>query len=110
MVSDFARRLVLGVVVGLCMFAAGCGGQITKGSFDKISTGMTEQQVTDILGSPTESAEVNMPDFASLVPGKKPAAMPDMPKLKQAIWKGGNKVITVQFLNGKVANKGAFGL
>jgi hypothetical protein len=99
-------------LVGLVLFAAlslglpGCGGgKITKANADKIKNGMTEKEVTDILGPPTESADASLPDMGAM-PGGDVAGMPKMPKgAKQAVWKSGSKVIAVSFVDGKVMSK-----
>jgi hypothetical protein len=97
---------VLMLALGLCLGLSGCGGgKITKANADKINTGMSEKEVADILGPPTDSAEVKLPEM----PGGLGGDVPGMPKMpagaKNSVWKDGNKVITVTFLDGKVTAK-----
>jgi hypothetical protein len=108
---SLASRLgVLMLAHGLCLGLCGCGGgKITKANADKINTGMSEKEVTDILGPPTDSAEVKIPEMPGL-PGGEVPGIPKMPAgAKNSVWKDGNKVITVTFLDGKVTAKVASG-
>ena len=84
--------------IRLCLFAAllvlssflvGCLSKVNKDNFDKIKTGMTEADVKDILGGPTESKGVNV----AIVSGT------------NSTWKGPDGTITIQFVNGKVFAK-----
>src|SRR5215468_8009733 len=107
-----SRRLItLFVTLGLALPAflatSGCGGsKVTKANADTVRTGMSEKEVTSLLGSPTEAAEVSVPDVGGLM-GKPPAENGKLPtKAKQAIWKDGSKAITVTFVDGKVVAKG----
>ena len=53
----FARTPILVGVIGLCLLVSGCGGsKVTADNAEKITTGMTEKEVSDILGSPTETS------------------------------------------------------
>jgi hypothetical protein len=109
----FARTPIL-VVIGLCLMLSGCGGsKITKANADKIATGMTEKEVSDILGGPSETSEVEMPDMGAMLGGMAGGKMPGMPatpkKAKQSVWKDGDKAIAVTFLDGKVVQKTATG-
>jgi hypothetical protein len=81
--------------MAICLVLVGCGGgKVTSENFMKIQNGMTEKQVTDILGSPTESKDV---DFGGA-------------KVKESIWKSGNSSIEIRYdKDGKVAGqKGSF--
>lgn len=71
----------------LCLFVAGCGGGggFTKDNYNKVKNGMTEAEVTGILGSPTETKSAG------------PA--------KMMIWKSGNDTASITFTDGKVAMK-----
>jgi SmpA / OmlA family len=109
----FARMPIL-VVVGLSLLVSGCGGsKVTEDNADKITIGMTEKEVSNILGSPTETSEVEMPDMGAMLGGMAGGKMPGMPatpkKAKQATWKDGRKAIVVTFLDGKVVQKAATG-
>ncbi len=110
----FARTSILVGVIGLCLVLSGCGGsKVTEANLDKITTGMTEKEISDILGSPTETSEVEMPDVGGMLGGMTGGKMPGMPatpkKAKQAAWNDGKKAIIVTFLDGKVVQKAATG-
>lgn len=54
--------LVVGLVVGFCVSSAGCrGAKITRANADKIKVGMSEKEINDILGAPTETVEFELP-------------------------------------------------
>lgn len=68
----------------------GCSvDKISKENFDRIKTGMTEAEVQAILGPPTESTGVDVNVFSGTT----------------SIWKKGDTVISIQFVNGKVVAK-----
>jgi hypothetical protein len=101
---------VLVLVTGLCVVSSGCG-KITKTNADRITNGMSEKEVADILGPPTKSADLKMPseipwpvgdDMPEVLKGAKKYVIKDA---KECVWKDGNKVITVTFLDGKVMRK-----
>jgi outer membrane protein assembly factor BamE (lipoprotein component of BamABCDE complex) len=75
------------VLCTLCLLA--CGSRVSRENFEKIQTGMTMAQVTDILGEPMESSSVDVAVFSGTV----------------STWKAGDVTITVQFVNGKVMAK-----
>lgn len=86
--------LVCLILVGLGSLAlAGCGSKVTKSNFDQIKTGMTLAEVEAILGKGTEStgAAGAIGDLAG--------------SAKSVTWKDGDKSITVNFVNDKVALK-----
>jgi SmpA / OmlA family len=74
-------------LAGLLALAA-CS-RVTQGNFAKITTGMTEEQVQAILGSPTESSSKNLLGLSGT----------------SSRWTGGDAAITIGFVNGKVAVK-----
>jgi hypothetical protein len=61
--------------------------KITQENFAKIQDGMSEQEVTAILGSPTESSSGSILGISGT----------------SSKWTGGDAVITIRFVNGKVA-------
>jgi hypothetical protein len=63
--------------------------KVTQENFAKIQEGMSEQEVTGLLGSPTESNSINVLGVSGTA----------------SRWVGGDAVITVSFVNGKVALK-----
>src|SRR2546421_2767454 len=86
------RRLCLLCLSGallLCFAIPGCGPKVSQSSFDKITNDMTEQQVQDLLGKPTETSGGSLGSLSA----------------KKETWTDGSKSITVTFLNGKVEGK-----
>ncbi len=61
--------------------------KVTQENFSRIRDGMTEQEVTAILGSPTESSSGNILGVSGT----------------SSKWAGGEATITIRFVNGKVA-------
>jgi hypothetical protein len=70
-------------------FLTACGSNVDQASFNKIKTGMTQEEVKAILGSPTESS--------SMAVGKLSGTASE--------WKSKEGTITIQFINGKVKAK-----
>ena len=83
-----ALALALTLAVGLLL--AGCApSKATKDNFDRIKIGMTQEEVQQILGPPTEATGLEIPVFSGTM----------------SKWVQGDTVITVQFINGKVVAK-----
>jgi hypothetical protein len=80
------RRALLALAAA-CLVAA-CS-RVTQENFLKIEEGMTEAQVIAVLGEPTESNSVTILGVSGTA----------------ARWVGRDAVITVRFVNGKVALK-----
>jgi outer membrane protein assembly factor BamE (lipoprotein component of BamABCDE complex) len=78
-----ARRVALLSIVALCL--SGCGSAVTKENYEKIKDGMSESEVTNILGSPTQSQELLGSKFCQ--------------------WTDDQKVIHITFLNNKVVGR-----
>ncbi|HTQ78270.1 MAG TPA: outer membrane protein assembly factor BamE [Burkholderiales bacterium] len=74
-------------LAGLLALAA-CS-RVTQENFAKINMGMTEEQVQAILGSPTESSSKSLLGLSGT----------------SSRWSSGAAVITIGFVNGKVALK-----
>lgn len=90
MKKTLCRLGIFCVLLAFALTMAGCGvDKINKTNFDKIKTGMTEAEVQAILGPPTESSGVDVAVFAGTT----------------SVWKQGDTVISVQFVNGKVIAK-----
>jgi SmpA / OmlA family len=69
---------------------AGCArSKITKDNFDRIRLGMTQEEVQQILGPPTESSGLEIPVFSGTT----------------SKWIKGDTLIQIQFFNGKVVAK-----
>ena len=63
--------------------------KVNQENFARIQDGMTEQEVIGVLGKPTESSSVNVLGVSGT----------------SSRWTSGDAVITVRFVNGKVALK-----
>lgn len=74
--------LVLGTIIA-------CGSSVNQANFDKIETGMTQQEVGEILGPPTETSEVGFAGFSG----------------NTSKWEHNDSAIVINFLNGKVMAK-----
>lgn len=107
------------MVLVLFLFLPACGGsKIKKANYDKINTGMSEQEVEAILGPGSEeaAASAEVPELklgGGTVEGVKiPEAKIGGLSLsaKRKVWKDGTKTVTVQFVNGKVTGKSQQGL
>jgi hypothetical protein len=70
------------------LLVAACS-RVTQENFLKIQEGMSEEQVISLLGRPTESNSVNILGVSGTA----------------SRWVGGDAVIAVRFINGKVALK-----
>ena len=70
------------------LLLAACS-RVTQENFAKIQDSMSEQEVIAILGSPTESSSGSILGISGT----------------SSKWAGGDAVITVRFVNGKVAMK-----
>jgi len=70
------------------LLLAACS-RVTQDNFAKIQDGMTEQEVAAILGSPAESSSGSVLGISGT----------------SSKWTGSDAVITIQFVNGKVALK-----
>ena len=83
-------RIQIGAMILLCStLLLGCGSKITQENFDKIHSGMTQEEVTAILGNPTESTSMGLGPAGGTT----------------CTWKGDGRTITIQFVNGKVIAK-----
>ncbi len=81
-----ARALVLALF--LALFLVACS-KVTQENFARIHDGMSEPDVAAILGSPAESSSGSVLGISGT----------------SSRWIGGDAVITVRFVNGKVALK-----
>lgn len=84
--NPFFRALAL---AALLFALAACGSKVNEENFARIENGMTEEQVFDILGKPTETSSMG----ALGVSGS------------SAVWSDDGTRISVQFVNGKVRLK-----
>lgn len=78
----------LSLIILFCLaliFAACQTDRVTKANYDKLSIGMSESEVTGILGEPSESSSVNLGPFSGTA----------------SKWVGKGGTISIQFLNGE---------
>ena len=80
------KRTLLALVATLMLAAC---SKVNQENFLKIQEGMSEQEVSSLLGRPTESNSVNVLGVSGTA----------------SRWVAGNTVITVRFVNGQVAFK-----
>ena len=90
------------ICLGLVLIAgmlAGCGSRVSRENYERIQTGMTLQQVQDIMGNRGVTSEG--------VAG----AIGDLAGSASVYrWVDENRAITVTFINGKVVSKGSEGM
>ncbi len=85
--NGLLRCLLAATVV---VSVAACGSKITEQNYARLTSGMTRQEVEEILGAPTESKTLAIGSLSGTL----------------ATWKGKDgSIISVQFLNGKVMGK-----
>jgi hypothetical protein len=82
------RSPAFAILFAALLLLAACS-RVTQDNFARIQDGMTEQEVAAILGSPTESSSASVLGISGT----------------SSTWTGGDAVITVRFVNGKVALK-----
>ena len=80
------KTWLLALLVALAVAAC---SKVTQQNFAKIEEGMSEQEVIAILGAPTESNSINVLGVSGT----------------SSRWVSGDAVISVRFVNGKVALK-----
>jgi hypothetical protein len=92
------QRIALGLLAGVALLLAGCGSKVTQENYEKIQTGMTEQEVTEILGAGVNDASgaFSVGDLAASGAVTR--------------WGTDDKHIKVTFANGKVVAKAQKGL
>ncbi|MCX7071432.1 MAG: outer membrane protein assembly factor BamE [Gammaproteobacteria bacterium] len=83
---NMVRRLLLCCVIGL----AACSSKVTTENYDKISPGMSREEVHAILGKPDDSRATDVGGVLSL---------------SKETWTAGNQTLTVTYGNNKVALK-----
>jgi hypothetical protein len=76
------------VLLLVCALAA-CGSKVNESNYAKIEIDMTEEQVRNLLGSPTESSSINVAGLSGA----------------SSKWVSKEGTVNVQFLNGKVKAK-----
>lgn len=96
----WCRSKICGIafIVVSCLIITGCASKVNRANYDKINTGMTEKEVEGVLGKGEEQASAGVDAGIMSMSGK------------VKVWKGGTKVITITFIDGKVAAKAQYGL
>ena len=87
MTPKSCRRLLATAILALGL--AACGSKVNEETFARIQDGMTEQQVIDLLGPPTQTTSAGALGMSGTA----------------ATWDDGGVSISVQFVNGKVRLK-----
>ena len=89
--EKYALRFLWGVVfiALISLVIVACGSKVNQANFNKIQTGMTQNEVNEILGSPTESSSFGIGVFSGTA----------------SKWASKEGTITIQFLNEKVVAK-----
>ena len=80
------KQLVPALVICLVVFLAGCGSSVNQENFQKIKDDMSQEEVIDILGQPTETSSIGVGPFSGT----------------SSVWKTPEATVTIQFVNGKV--------
>jgi hypothetical protein len=97
-------------VGGVSLSLPGCGeSKINKANFDRVTNGMSEQEVEAILGKGEEQPELNMPNMGINVPNLGGGGGVGR-GLKVKTWQDGSKTINITFKDGQVLGKMATGL
>jgi hypothetical protein len=98
--------LGLGVAAVLLVGCAGVGvvavvflwpSKATPENFARIKAGMSEKDVTDLMGTPAQGASLNSNAFAAF-------AGLNLPNAKTVVWKNGSSQFAVTFVEGKVVD------
>lgn len=87
MTPKLCHRLLATVVLALAL--AACGSKVNEQQFARIEDGMSEQQVIDLLGTPSESSSMGALGMSGTA----------------TTWTDAGATISVQFVNGKVRLK-----
>lgn len=83
----------------LFIFLVNCSAQqVTQTNYSKIKTGMTEEEVINILGEPEQSSGADFdPSFGALPIGGLSGT--------HMLWRDGKNTVMIEFVNGKVRFK-----
>lgn len=104
--STLTRMARAALVAAACLGLSACGGKVSKGNYEKIRSGMDEQEVLTMLGESKPLDDVKLPSVSEshgmgLLQGR---------NTRRRAWQEGDRVIMVDFRNGKVIDKRASGL
>jgi SmpA/OmlA family protein len=96
--SWFRQLGLLTVLAALTLALTGCGGnKVTKENAEKIKDGMTEAEVTGILGSPAKTGDGKLEGPGGLTV--------TIPGAKILFYENGANTLVVALKDGKVFNK-----
>jgi hypothetical protein len=95
-----ARALRGAACATALLLLVACGGDISHENYDKIQTGMTMDQVEQILGPGEDQSSSGVEISSAGMAGK---SRED--RTKTYLWKDGSKQIIVEFEQNKVTNK-----
>jgi hypothetical protein len=84
---NLIKALIAAIMVSFAI--AACSSKVNQDNFDKIKTGMTEDEVKNILGPPTETSSMSIAGFSGT----------------SSKWESKNGTIVIQFFNGEVQIK-----
>jgi hypothetical protein len=109
--SSHHRRFVcLLAILGVSLAVLACskGGKLTQANYQKVTTGMSQTQVEEILGPGTEQASSGVDVPPSTVAG---VTVPGIQTSSKVLtWQEGGKLITITFVDYKVTAKAQVGL
>src|SRR5947208_16596631 len=103
-VGSVLRRLGISSALLSLLFLTpvltGCGGgKVSRSNFEKVHTGMAEEDVVAILGPGKDVTAAPPKDPKA----PKPPVVPGLPaNAKTKVWQDGDRSIAVTFANGKV--------
>jgi hypothetical protein len=105
--ATLSRYAALLCFVASLLVLPGCGGggggaaaKVSE-NWNKVTSGQSEKQVTDLLGAPKDKSEIDPSALMKGMPGI-PAGMPGMGKMTVLYWEEGDKGYVVQLLGDKV--------
>lgn len=87
------NRIVKGLMLSLVFASLLACSKISQENFNKVQVGMTYDEVTSILGKPTDSQSLTILKMAAT----------------SATWRDSGKTISIQFLDNKVKVKSYIG-
>jgi hypothetical protein len=112
MFQNLSCRITCLTLFATTLLFSGCGSRINEGNYAAIETGMTEAEVEGLLGAGDEQASsgINISGQTMNIPGAGSISVPGMSSSgKTMVWKNGDRIITVMFLDNKVVSKARFG-
>jgi predicted Zn finger-like uncharacterized protein len=99
------------VLVAVVLLMGGFGSRVTRENFDKVRAGMTEAELTAILGTPRDAlkdAQDRLDAIGGIAGGLFGKKLPDFPKnalnMKALEWRNGNDVIFATMRDGKAVS------